>query len=109
MPSKTKRVERFDIAEVEKTERLALDTANKTISAIENAMAMWDSTKQKPQDLKESMVRLRYFHGALSDWARKMLRSRKSDINMRVEFLREFSNICYAYSRWYDGRGPKRA
>jgi hypothetical protein len=108
MPSKAKPREQFDASEVEKTEKLALDTASKTISAIENAMAMWDATKNKPPDLKESMIRMKYFHGALSDWAKKMLKSRKADITSRVELLREFSDICYAYSRWYDGRSPKR-
>jgi len=109
MPPKARPQDHFDASEVEKTEEAALKTANRAISAIENAMAIWEATRQKPADLKASMVRLRYFHGALSVWTRKMLRSRKSDLPSRVELLREFSDICYSYSRWCDGRSPKRA
>jgi hypothetical protein len=90
----------YSISDVEEMEKLTLDKANKAISAIENAIAVWDASNDKPEDLKPRMVRLKYFYEAITGWEKKMLQTmgKKELIGPRVERLKEFTEICYAYS-----------
>lgn len=96
-PRKTKAG--YSLSDVEEMEKKALNSANKALSAIENALAVWDASQQKPQDLQIRINRLRYFHDALSNWEKKMLKSmaKRSEVNERMQVLREFSDICYTY------------
>jgi hypothetical protein len=89
----------FTSADVDDIERETLQKANSAISAIENAIAVFDASEEKPQDLRIRIDRLRYFHDALSDWEKKMLKAiaKGARVHDRVEMLREFSDICYAY------------
>ena len=91
---------KYSIKDVEEMEKLALDKANKAISAIENAIAVWDASKEKPAELKPRMVRLKYFYEALTVWEKKMLTTmgKEDQIGPRVERLKEFTEICYSYS-----------
>ncbi len=95
------RAQQYDFSDVEGLEKDALEKANKALSAIENAIAVWDASKDKPVDYKPRIERLRYFHDALANWEKKMLlaMAKKEDMNSRVEILREFSDICYNYAK----------
>lgn len=90
----------YAASDVDDMERLALEKANKALSAIENALAVWESSPQKPEDMRVRVGRLKYFYDALTEWEKRMLRAmaRKDDIDSRIARLREFSDICYAYA-----------
>lgn len=90
----------YSIKDVEEMEKLALDKANKAISAIENAVAVWEASKDKPEALKPRIVRIKFFYEAITAWEKKMLQTmgRKDLIGPRVERLREFTDICFAYA-----------
>lgn len=90
----------YSLKDVEEMEKLALEKANKAISAIENAIAVWDASKEKPEDLKPRIVRLRYFYEALTAWEKKMLQTmgKEDKLGPRVERLKEFTEICYGYA-----------
>ena len=92
--------EAYSVSAIDDMERQALDKANKAISAIENAIAVWEASQDKPEDLKPRMIRLKYFYDALSNWEKKLLKSmgRKDQIGERVERLKEFTDICLTYS-----------
>jgi len=90
----------YAASDIEEMERMTLEKANRTLSAIENAMAVWESSEEKPEDLKPRIARLRQIYEALANWEKKMLQSmaKKEDMDARVSRLREFSDICYAYA-----------
>jgi hypothetical protein len=92
--------EAYSVAAIDDMERQALEKANKAISAIENAIAVWEASQEKPDDLKPRMIRLKYFYDALSNWEKKLLKSmgRKDQVGERVERLKEFTDICLTYS-----------
>lgn len=94
------RKEAYSVSNIDEMEKQALDKANKAISAIENAIAVWEASQDKPEDLKPRMIRLKYFYDALSNWEKKLLRSmgRKDQVGERVERLKEFTEICLTYS-----------
>jgi hypothetical protein len=87
-------------ADVGEMEHLAIEKANRCISAIENALAVWELSKDKPQDLAERIGRLRTFHEALTDWERKAIRTlgKGDEMDLRVRRLKEFTDICYRYT-----------
>ncbi len=88
-------------SEVDELEKIALEKANKALSTIENAIAIWEASEQKPLELKGRIERLRYFHDALANWEKNMLISfaDSQEAEERMDRLREFSNICYSYAR----------
>jgi hypothetical protein len=90
----------YGIEDIDEMEKLTLEKANKALSAIENALAVWDASREKPEDLKPRISRLKYFYEALAGWERKVLKSmaKEGDMDMRIEHLREFSDICHAYA-----------
>ncbi len=90
----------YAISDVEELEKLSLERANKAISAIENAMAVWDASEDKPADLEPRLNRLKYIYEELTAWEKKMLKSRgkKEDMEARIERLMEFSGICRTYA-----------
>lgn len=89
----------YTVTDVSEMEQLALDKANKCISAIENALAVWELSADKPADLSERINRLRFFHEALTSWEKKTLPTvgNSGEIGVRVERLKEFTEICYRY------------
>lgn len=90
----------LSISDVEDMEKTALDKANKAISAIENALAVWDASKEKPEELKPRMLRLKFFYEAISNWEKKMIKTmgKEDKIGPRVERLKEFTEICHSYA-----------
>jgi hypothetical protein len=90
----------FSPAEVDKMEKLAIDKANKAITAIESAIAAWDASPSKPDELKPRMVRLKYFYDSITAWEKKALvtMGKEEEIGERVERLKEFTEICYEYA-----------
>jgi hypothetical protein len=89
------------LTDIDELEKEALEKVNKALAAIENAIAIWDASKVKPEDYKMRIDRLRYFHDRLAGWEKRMLMSmaKKEDPASRIELLREFSDICYSYSK----------
>jgi hypothetical protein len=90
----------YSIDQIDDLERRSLDKANKAISAIENAMAVWEASQEKPEDLKVRMIRLKYFYDSVINWEKKALRTIGSAgaIGERVERLKEFAEICFTYA-----------
>jgi len=86
--------------DIELMEKTTLEKANKALSVIENTLAIWDASREKPEELMPRISRLRYFYEALSGWERKVLKSmaKEEDMEARIEHLREFSDICHAYA-----------
>ncbi|NYZ73674.1 hypothetical protein H0O00_00870 [Candidatus Micrarchaeota archaeon] len=85
---------------VDDVEKEAIEKVNRTITVLEGALATWDAAKEKPIDLKDRFSRYKQFHDALATWETKALKSRgkQEDFNTRVQRLREFVDICYAYA-----------
>lgn len=90
----------YSIADVDRLEKLAIDKANQAISAIENAMAVWDASPAKPDELRPRMVRLRYFYDSITDWEKKALMTvgQPDQVGPRVERLKEFTDICNSFA-----------
>jgi len=86
--------------DVERMEALALEKANKWISAIENAMAVWEMSQDRPMDLEERAGKLKFIHDELAGWERKMLlhKGKADPIDERIARLKEFTEICYKYT-----------
>ncbi len=90
----------YNESDIDELEKVALERANKALSAIENAIAVWEHSAEKPDELQPRINRLKAIHDALANWEKKVLRSMgKPDMASRVENLREFSDICFTYSR----------
>lgn len=91
----------YSASDVEQMEQLTMNKANKALTTIESALAAWDASEEKPEDMALVVNRLRFFHDAVAEWEKKMLISisKGADISERVERLREFSNICHTYAR----------
>ena len=90
----------YSSSDIENLEKLSMEKSDEVISAIENAMAVWDASKEKPAGLELRLNRLRYLYEALVKWETKMLRysAKKNDLAARVERLKEFSGICRRYA-----------
>jgi hypothetical protein len=84
--------------DIENMEREALEKANKAIGSIENAMAVWNTVKNKTPDLQYRIDRLRRIYETLTAWERKSLRqmAKPEGPLAKIERLREFSDICYS-------------
>lgn len=101
--SATPSVENTDtpVKEIEEMEALTLEKANHAISAIENAIAIYQATKVQSEEYRLEMNNLKFFHDALANWETELLRgmSKHEEISTRIERLRRFSDICYNYAR----------
>jgi molecular chaperone DnaK (HSP70) len=93
---------KFSDSDITKLEKESISKANQAISAIESAIEACKASDEKQEEYDEELKKLRYFRDAMSKWVKKMLVSmkKKDDLKTRVERLREFSDICYAYSQW---------
>lgn len=86
-------------ANIEQVEQETMQRVNKTISALEMAIASWDAAKEKPEDLKPKFMRYGQLHEVLSRWQTKALRSLgKADYDERVQLLWEFVDLCKTYN-----------
>jgi len=90
----------YSIEQIDRMEALSLDKANKAISAIENAIAVWEASPEKPEELKPRIIRLKLFYDAIQRWEKKALMTRGSPgaVGERVERLKEFAEICFTYA-----------
>lgn len=90
----------YSLGQIDKMEKLSLEKANKAISAIENAIAVWDSSPEHPEELKPRIIRLKYFYQAIQNWEKKTLQTKGSSeaIGERVDRLKEFADICLTYA-----------
>jgi hypothetical protein len=90
----------YRVSDVDGMEKLALEKANKCISAIENAIAVWELSKDKPAEMEPQIGRMRNFYEALTAWEKKMLKTmgKRGEIQNRVARLKEFISICHAYA-----------
>lgn len=90
----------YSIEQIDRMESLSLDKANKAISAIENAIAVWEASPEKPEELKPRIIRLKLFYDSISRWEKKALMTRGSPgaVGERVERLKEFAEICLTYA-----------
>ncbi len=88
------------LEDVERMEALALEKANQWISAIENAMAVWELSQEKPSEFEERAGKLKFIHEELSGWEREMLLHKGKDepVQERIARLKEFTEICYKYT-----------
>ncbi|MBW3022819.1 hypothetical protein KY308_01835 [Candidatus Woesearchaeota archaeon] len=86
--------------DVEAAESETISRVNKTLSAIEKAVAAWDASEEKPLTLRLKIMHLKRFHSQLSKWEKKMLLSisRHEARGKRVILLREFTEICHTYA-----------
>jgi hypothetical protein len=91
-----------DISEtnIDGIEKEAIEKVNRTITILEGALATWDAAREKPMDLRDRFSRYKQFRDALATWETKALRSRgkREDFEARVQRLREFVDLCYAYA-----------
>ncbi|MBU0526928.1 hypothetical protein KKE92_00450 [Candidatus Micrarchaeota archaeon] len=78
-----------------------LRKVNKSISALEVALAGWEASKDKPEYLRSKYQKYERFHKELAMWTKKILHARKlkRPVDERVELLRDFVKICSSYSR----------
>jgi hypothetical protein len=84
-------------SEIADLEKETMERVSSTISALEGAMATWEASSEKPEELKEKFARYRMIHGILSNWQLRALKSyAKSDVEERVKLLWEFVDICKA-------------
>ncbi|MFH0737006.1 MAG: hypothetical protein V1827_00420 [Candidatus Micrarchaeota archaeon] len=90
----------YRLEDLDEMEKASVDKANKAISAIENAMAVWEASAEKPEELKPRIIRLRYFYEEIMGWEKKALQTlgRRDSIGARVERLKEFNEICFRYA-----------
>lgn len=84
-------------SEIVLIEKETMEKVSGTISALESALASWELSEDKPEELKEKISRYKTVHEALSVWQTKALKAYgKSDVGERVRLLREFVGICRA-------------
>ena len=90
----------YSIEQIDDMENLSLEKANKAVSAIENAMAVWEASPEKPDHLKPRIIRLKYFYEEITVWEKKTLKTlgSRGEIGARVERLKEFTEICFRYA-----------
>jgi len=76
-----------------------LRNAAKTVSAIEDAISVWNAAMVKPDDMASTLERLKKFRTALMNWGLECgkLRASRAGKQTRVEMLHRFVEICYAY------------
>ena len=86
---------------IDEYEKETISVASRAIFVLEDALAKWDSLKDKPEDLRPEFDNFRNFHANLVEWTQKILRSRSSgeevDFYSRVDRLKEYAKICKAH------------
>ena len=85
--------------ELRKIEDETLAKVNSAISSLEIAIAGWNASEKKPEDLVKKYRNYVWLHEELSRWATRMLKSRKNKTNFdeRIGLLGEFVKICNSY------------
>ncbi len=75
-------------SKVERLTDASLEKANKVITSIENAQAIWEMSK-KPEQNKREMEKLGEMHGKISFWIKNMVQAR--DKKEKIRLLKRFS------------------
>jgi Asp-tRNA(Asn)/Glu-tRNA(Gln) amidotransferase A subunit family amidase len=99
-PKKALRISELSEDNIDIIQRETIRRVNKTVTALEAALATWDASEEKPEDMEERFANYRRFHDALEDWERKTLKAqnKKEKFEVKVRRLREFVDICFANS-----------
>lgn len=99
-PKKALRISELSKDNIDIIQRETVRRVNKTVTALEAALATWDASEEKPDDMAEKFENYRRFHDALEDWERKTLQAQKKNekFETKVRRLREFVDICFANS-----------
>ncbi len=87
--------------ELRKLEDETLRKVNSTISSLEIAIAGWNASKERPDDLAHKYRNYIWLHEELSRWATRFLKSRKRrpKFDERIGLLSEFVKICNSYEK----------
>ena len=85
--------------ELDEIESDTLRNAAKTVSAIEDAVSVWNAAMVKPDDMASTLERLKKFRAALMKWGLECgkLRASRAGKQTRIDMLHRFVEICYAY------------
>jgi len=72
---------------------------SKTLSSLEVAIADWDISEEKPEELKQKFKRYKWLHTSLSEWEKKTLKAigKKDKYETKLQRINEFVKICNAY------------
>lgn len=81
-------------------EEEAIQMVNRTITALEEAIASWDNSPDKPAELKERYKSYLMMRDELTKWARRFLLSRNEEraFKARLELIRELCDICQVFT-----------
>ncbi len=95
-------IESIDGVSEEQLKGIESDTlrnAAKTVSAIEDAISVWNAAMVKPEDMSSTLERLKKFRTALMSWGVECgkLRASRAGKQTRIDMLHRFVEICYAY------------
>jgi hypothetical protein len=92
-----------NIGQVEKD---TLQKVNKVITVLESAIAAWDASGEKREDLKPRFAAYKRLRDALAEWEAKALKAagKKESFDEKARRLREFAEICFMYGEVDDCR-----
>ncbi len=81
-------------------EEEAIQMVNRTISALEEAIAAWESAPDKPAELRERYKSYLMMRDELTRWARRFLVSRNEERTFkgRLDLIRELCDICQVFT-----------
>ncbi|MBD3210536.1 hypothetical protein GF318_04110 [Candidatus Micrarchaeota archaeon] len=84
---------------IDELEQEAISRVNKTLSALEVALASWDASDKLPEK-KNKFMRYKWLHDALTEWERNLLKSvgKEEDFQTRLNRLQQFANIYHSYA-----------
>jgi hypothetical protein len=80
-------------------EEQTISRVERTVRALGDFLARWDSSESKPDSMFPEVVKIRKFHDLLSEWQKDALSARgKGDEKSRLKRLRDFVVLCKMYS-----------
>jgi len=81
-------------------EERTITNVSHTMSAIENALAVWDASKRKPNKFRNRILKLRRFYGQISMWEKEALKNKEHrDLIKCMKRLKRFNEICIAFKK----------
>ncbi len=91
---------RVDQSNIDAVGKETMERAARTLSALRVAIASWNTSPDKPEELRPKFQKYRLLHDALLGWQRKALKvvGRKGAFDEKVETLWEFVDICQTYA-----------
>jgi hypothetical protein len=82
-----------DGRQVDLWEKEAMERAKMLISAIEEAMAVYEGAKTKPEGLEKKYESYKRMHKALTAWVRKVLLEKTLTVEERMRRIQELVYI----------------